>query len=452
VVHDGKVYDITDFVPKHPGGARLWAVAGLDITVLFAAMHPPRVTVETHLAQYCIGVMQPAAKIKRTNTAASIASTNSGVSVKDPAYVPVVLHVSEEYQALRTYVWTELEKDFGTNKFANVLRSPTTWRLWYPLCSSLYYGALLAMLFLPQDLLPFWGRVLLALITGVLSAHISFVIHDVTHYRMRYSGLIWGVVLGDFSGFWTHAFLHEHLEHHRSLGDEFVGADVFDNMPLLRHRACEKRYPWHCFQHWYFPVGWSIFLLNAFFTDFFYICRPYNRCNNIITLLLPKVMLPLVLILSAIYGPFQGVFLWQLPFLLALLFAVAGCVILAVVGVVHHAAQGDSHKEVVCASGISGTGDFMQMVIHNSISIIPRWKVLNFLALGLSYHVEHHLFPSVPYWLLPRVNKLVRHHFEEKGIVCNNNLSHLAAFRLYVKTLRQLGRQGEKAATAGEST
>merc|ERR1719336_2243436 len=103
-----------------------------------------------------------------------------------------------------------------------------------------------------------------------------------------------------------------------------------------------------------------------------YVWRPYNRCMHVATLILPKVMLPLWLVLSAIYGPFQGGDLWQVFFLVALLFAVAGCVILAAVGVVHHAAQSDSHKDVVGASTMSSTNDFMRLVIRESVSIVPR--------------------------------------------------------------------------------
>jgi hypothetical protein len=53
VVYDGIVYDVTEFIPNHPGGAALWwQGGGRDITILFEISHPPRVTLETHLAKY----------------------------------------------------------------------------------------------------------------------------------------------------------------------------------------------------------------------------------------------------------------------------------------------------------------------------------------------------------------------------------------------------------------
>lgn len=48
-----KVYDITSFVPDHPGGRALWwQGGGRDITILFNISHPPRVTAKAHIQKY----------------------------------------------------------------------------------------------------------------------------------------------------------------------------------------------------------------------------------------------------------------------------------------------------------------------------------------------------------------------------------------------------------------
>ena len=41
IVH-GKVYDVTAFVPRHPGGNMIWVKAGGDCTQLFDSYHPLR--------------------------------------------------------------------------------------------------------------------------------------------------------------------------------------------------------------------------------------------------------------------------------------------------------------------------------------------------------------------------------------------------------------------------
>jgi len=450
VVCEEKVYDITEFVPKHPGGPRLWTFGGGDVTIFFSAMHPPRVTVASHLEKYYIG------QVAREDSKGKLV-------------------LSEQYHDLRAFVWDRLSKHFGIERgFASVFRSPLTWTLWYPFVALMYYAGLVAMLYLPQDVLPLWGRSLLAVYVGIVAAHVSFVVHDATHARMRYDGLFWSLVLGDLSGFWTHAFTHEHHEHHRTLGDdECDDPDIFDNMPFLRHRDVEPRRPWHRCQHLYFPIGWMTCLLKSAVMDLWRLIQAwgvYNSKRDILGVFVAKAAMGALVAGSIIAGPFQGSEAWQLIVVLVVLFATAGCVIGMVVGIVHIAAFSESHRQhvkpaehghgrgklqaaevdqhggmdasvsrdVEAAPIAAARDDFMQCAIRGSVSIVPG-KVLNFFTLGLAFHVEHHLFPSVPWWLLPQVNALVTEYCTEHGIKCNNQLSWRAGYALYIEALRDLG-------------
>ena len=42
VIVGGEVYDVTKWVPKHPGGSLIYLRAGLECTPLFEAYHPER--------------------------------------------------------------------------------------------------------------------------------------------------------------------------------------------------------------------------------------------------------------------------------------------------------------------------------------------------------------------------------------------------------------------------
>ena len=42
-------------------------------------------------------------------------------------------------------------------------------------------------------------------------------------------------------------------------------------------------------------------------------------------------------------------------------------------------------------------------------------RVVFFLMCGLNYHVEHHLFPRIPWYNLPRVHALLKDQYEEAG-------------------------------------
>nr|CAQ30478.1 Acyl-CoA dependent delta5-desaturase [Mantoniella squamata] len=55
IVH-GKVYDVTSFVPRHPGGNMIWVKAGGDCTQLFDSYHP--IKTQAVLDKYYIGEVQ----------------------------------------------------------------------------------------------------------------------------------------------------------------------------------------------------------------------------------------------------------------------------------------------------------------------------------------------------------------------------------------------------------
>lgn len=54
---NGSVYNITSFVPNHPGGERITAVCGIDGTSLFEGQHGGSRQANTELAKLKIGIL-----------------------------------------------------------------------------------------------------------------------------------------------------------------------------------------------------------------------------------------------------------------------------------------------------------------------------------------------------------------------------------------------------------
>ncbi|CAE7031014.1 Delta(8)-fatty-acid desaturase [Symbiodinium microadriaticum] len=79
IVIDGRVLDVTDFAPRHPGGPIILTYAGVDATDQFAAFHRPRVY--ARLAQFHVG------------------------EVVGDKSLPT--KATEEYRALRKKLWEE---------------------------------------------------------------------------------------------------------------------------------------------------------------------------------------------------------------------------------------------------------------------------------------------------------------------------------------------------------
>ena len=55
----GSVYDLTSFIPMHPGGDRILAVCGIDGTSLFEAQHGDTPRAQAELATLKIGTLAP---------------------------------------------------------------------------------------------------------------------------------------------------------------------------------------------------------------------------------------------------------------------------------------------------------------------------------------------------------------------------------------------------------
>ncbi|CAG8829902.1 24422_t:CDS:1, partial [Racocetra persica] len=65
VIIHGKVYDVTNFLPEHPGGVKvILNQAGKDATAAFDPVHPQDI-IKTHLPpEACLGEVDPATVIK----------------------------------------------------------------------------------------------------------------------------------------------------------------------------------------------------------------------------------------------------------------------------------------------------------------------------------------------------------------------------------------------------
>ena len=46
---------------------------------------------------------------------------------------------------------------------------------------------------------------------------------------------------------------------------------------------------------------------------------------------------------------------------------------------------------------------------------VTSTKLLSFLNVNLNYHLEHHLFPAVPWYNLPKVHTLLQDEYEQAG-------------------------------------
>ncbi len=83
---DGSVYDLTDWIDRHPGGAaRIEGICGTDATADFANQHEGEARPQDELADYLLGPLQDAAAAASLTTTAQI---SLAASVTQPAAQP----------------------------------------------------------------------------------------------------------------------------------------------------------------------------------------------------------------------------------------------------------------------------------------------------------------------------------------------------------------------------
>jgi len=85
--------------------------------------------------------------------------------------------------------------------------------------------------------------------------------------------------------------------------------------------------------------------------------------------------------------------------------------------------------------GTSGEGD--AMLKTRTVTSNP---LVSFLMLNLNYHLEHHLFPAVPWYNLPRIHQLLKPMYEARGAVVRKSYSAfvLECFRQAPKPVHTL--------------
>lgn len=357
LVIDGGVYDCTRWLPRHPGGVVLLQFAGRDASDTFAALHEP--TVYKWLKSFQIGVVE------------------QGMPIPDDL---------KEFRKLRTELWAAgwfKARSDGLLRTMALIVSIGTCCLWTTIfCSSLgahLLGACLLGLFWKQCLL---------------------FAHDCCHrcatrnkLADKLLGPCFGTLLGGIgSGWWN----WEHSMHHAVT--QVVDADPSAGYPpvFCTDKLQVKLNDWSTRMQLkmqsllYVPICIFLGRYNLHFLSLV-ACPPAER--------------PRDCILMAGYASYVWYLLTFLPTWERLpYYFVAN----SVTGVLHLILNMNHYSMPMQASMDSADkmGFFrFQLTGTSNISTNP---FLQWYYGGLEHQVEHHLFPLMPRYNLPGIQKLVK--------------------------------------------
>jgi len=372
----GKVYDVTSWIPKHPGGEDTLVLnGGRDATVLFEIYHPTRIY--PMLSKYYVGEI-----------------------VHDEAH-PSFPPMSPFYIGLKK----KIEDYFATKKISpryapemlirSLLLIATAFYLHY---ASIFSASLLGSIFYTS-------------LMGIVCALICFMpVHEGSHASTTENPFVWRILGAshDFvNGASFYTWLHQHfLGHHpftnvtnHSESNDSFDPDVTTHNPDLRrikpHQQWHKHYRW---QQIYMPILYGLlgikFRINDVNIVFFSKMNGHVKLSPINTWHLSMFVLGKAffvfyrIVLPCLIIPF-----WQS----ILLFVISDLItsyVLAFVFQVNHVIPSAKWPKVDKDTGKVDM-DWAEMQIATTMDYGHGSKLTTFLTGGLNYQVTHHLFPYV---------------------------------------------------------
>jgi fatty acid desaturase/predicted heme/steroid binding protein len=404
----GEVYDVTAFVPKHPGRGLLKLGAGRQATTLFESYHPGR---SLDHARRALTAM--AKKGQRVGTLEPSAREVYG----DPAF----------FDSLRGKVDDELK--------ARGLNYHSGGRL------LAFEYAILVALFLGAWALRTWSgslaySYLAAIVGGLVVARLGFAMHTGNHAavgKRGFGSLVAGSLMdlvGGSSLVWRAS--HQ-VSHHGKPNIRGADNDAEIGYPFLRFHPELPRKPAHRLQTVTLGVGMSIGLIKWIISDVIHAKRGkvthaafhVSRGEWAKLIVFKSLWVAMHVVVPVIVlGPLHGI-------LTMMVMMAIGAYYMEGIFIVNHLQKG-----LVPRAGAHWAEQQVQGSANWSSG--SRWA--NWLSGGLNHQIEHHLFPSVSIYLYPVISPIVRRTCAEHGLEYRDYQGFFPALSACAGYLHDLGK------------
>ena len=407
IIINARVYDITSFVGKHPGGDLvIMNMAGKDCTDAFENYHQARIT-KNMLPQYLIG------------------------QVTD---LPVYPHV-QDFRAIRQELLRRGMFETSVVFYAQV----------YSFLIALFMSAMYFSLACSS----FHAHMLGAACLGIFWQQLSGLGHDLGHSSVSHSfhtdHFVGSTIGCAFLGVSTAWWKRNHNTHHVACNSVENDPDI-QHMPIMAvHENIFKEPYWSTYyskwvtfdraakllvsyQEYLFLPLMAVARFNLYAQSWILICSKnipmYNRTTEAACLV---VFATWVLSVALCMNTWTESVLWVL-----LSHAIAG--ILHVQIVISHWAM-----ETYKGRAYNDQSDewyLTQLKTTMDISC-PEW--MDFVHIGLQFQVEHHLYPYIPRHNLRAVQTMVKEVCKKNGLAYHE-MTFSKAVQVTMKTLKDVGK------------
>ncbi|KAJ3354788.1 hypothetical protein GGF32_002358 [Allomyces javanicus] len=389
----GHVYDLTDFVARHPGGTDvLFFVAGRDATQLFEIYHPLKTRNMLH--KYAIGTL-----------------TDNELPVFPPPS-PFFVELKDRVDA------------YFKSSGQDPRYSAWTWGR-YAVIYGMWFAAYYAQFYVPWVVDRFWAQVACAAVLGFFCAQIGLhPLHDASHCAMTHAPWMWQV-LGATHDFlngcsyvvWTYQHL---LGHHPYTNIAGADPDILTGDPDVRRIKPSQRYFSHYnYQQWFVPVLYGVLGIKTRIQDvsIIYVLKSNDKIR----------INPMTVWHTAVFWLGKAFFVWHRIYLplqvcswdrVLALFLIADLVAsywLALTFQANHVVvetewpQPDPKTNEMSIDWATMQVKTTQDYAH----LDPFWTV----ATGaLNYQTVHHLFPNISQFHYPALGEITKQVCKEHGI------------------------------------
>jgi len=404
IIYDN-VYDITAWIPVHPGGDLVRQAAGTECTGLFESSHPPYVN-QSFLEKYKIGELHP--------------------EERDPRYI----YDSEFWITLKKRVWDH----FRNNKIPrhDVPR--------YYLESFVF----LASFWLCYGLGLYYHSYVGILLAAILSPLCSIcIMHDGQHgAASRYPVInhIMGFVI-DLMGASGYVWKHEHNLGHHQYTNTDTDPDALSGAPWVRLCSLSPYAWYHKYQHIYVWILYALIMARWYVADI--VCFFTQRFNG-------KAMYPMsrteqwLFWVGKIFYANMTLFVpaylygWSWGLLSYATFTVAASYSFACQFTVNHLTPDLYWPTQRKAEEQERDWAKLQIMTASNYSMGSAWA--SFFSGGLNNQIEHHLFPTFCHLHYgPHISPIVRQLCAEHQVPYTVLPSYWDAFCGHYRQLCKMG-------------
>ena len=415
IAYRGKVYDVTGFLSKHPGGReQLLLAAGRDVTYFFDSYHSK----ETRklVARKCmyIGEMEESV------------SSPPKYSEPDNFYMALEGRVKSYFKL--NNLDPKIHVQFFCASIAIVL---STLALWYMTILSVYRGYSLAI-----------GSIL-ALVSGFCSALVAFNSHDISHFSWTHKPWVWKVMSNIYCsvhGISAHVWYYQHMVgHHVHPNHDRLDPDVASKeVDIWRVKPFQIQAPHYAYQYVYLPFLLNLISIKMKILDFRdFVTRRDDMPVN------PPTLMQVVTLLAtkAIHFSYRVVIpsffiSWPSLLLLNILSEVVMGFWMGFVTQVNHL-----NTAVLYPDPATSSFDvtWSEMQVMTTVDYATKSMLWNFITGGLNSQVIHHLFPWILSVYYKDLNPIVVRTCEEFGVKYNHFGSMWAMWTSYNQFLKNMG-------------